>query len=151
MSPYNYSYLPSLLICMHIPTTGNPALNYKFHIMLAAKLKEVGITPEELDKRLSDDLDSNALDRFRRKGHHQRMKVDETLKLAREKLKSRDSLYPMMYLLDRWSRVYGGPRNPDVLKKMFKRSPPIPEFIDKLWYDDSSSWGARLIRVLSLP
>ena len=119
-----------LLVC----TTGNPALDYKFHIMLAAKLKEVGITPEELDKKLNKDLDSNALDRFRRSGLHQRMKVDETLKNARKKLKTRDALYPMMYLLDRWSRVYGGPRNPHVLKKIFKQYPRITDFIDKLWY-----------------
>lgn len=109
-------------------------MNYKFHIILAAKLKDERITPEELDKKLNDDLDSNALDRFRRKEPHQRMKVDETLETARSKLKDRDSIYPMMYLLDRWSRVYGGPRNPDVLKKMFKRYPHIANFIDKLWY-----------------
>ena len=102
--------------------------------MLAAKLKEVGITPEELDKKLNDNLDSDAPDRFGRKELHQRMKVDETLKAARNKLKSGDSHYPMMYLLDRWSRVYGGPRNPHVLKKMFKRYPRITDFIDKLWY-----------------
>ena len=111
----------------------NPALNYKFHIMLAAKLKDEGITPEELDVKLNNDLDSNALDRFGRKELHQRMKVDETLKAARKKLKSKNSLYPMMYLLDRWSRVYGGPRNPHVLQKMFKRVTHITNFIDRLW------------------
>ena len=101
--------------------------------MLAKKLKDEGITPEELDKKLNDDLDSNARERSKRKQLHQRMKVNETLLRARQKLRRRDSLYPMMYLLDRWSRIYGGPRNPDVLKKMFRGYKQITNFIDKLW------------------
>ena len=98
--------------------------------MLGAVLLKEGSTLDQLNEKLMDDLDRTASDRFQRDEPHQRMGRD-TLRVAQGK--TTDEHYLMSYLLDRWSRVTGGPRKPIVLKRMFETEPQIGTAIDKIW------------------
>ena len=97
--------------------------------MLGAVLLKEGITLDELNEKLIDDLDRTASDRFERDEPHQKMGLN-TLRQAQEK--TTDEHYLMSYLLDRWSRVTGGPRTPLVLKGMFEAKPQIGIAIEKI-------------------
>ena len=130
MASYWAEYL--LLINNIFFFTENPAINYRFHLILAAVLQKEGITLNQLDKALNENLDRTAPNRFQRDAPHQKMRLGRTLQTARKK--TTDEHYLMSYLLDRWSRVTGGDRKPHVLKKMFEHKPRIITAIDKLWY-----------------
>ena len=123
------------LLCCHngnFPHPENAALNYRFHIILAKILQNEGVTLQQLDEKLNEDLDNTAPNRFQRSAPHQKMNPHNTLQRAREK--TNDEHYLMSYLLDRWSRVTGGDRKPYVLERMFEHKPRIGSAINELWY-----------------
>ena len=110
--------------------TGNPALNYQFHIILAKQLINQHISLDEVIDKVIENLDKTAPDRHKHKEMHHRVTKDS---FEQAKTRSTDIHYLMSYVLDRWSRVTSGSRKPHDLKEMFKHKPDIVKVIDEIW------------------